>query len=339
VFKNEEVMSKVSDVWTKIQGLFNNALTFIKALIQASIIIITAFWDKWGEDIINIATKAWEFITALLKTSFDLINDLLKVFSALFKGDWEGLWEAVETLFINLWENIKDLFKQAVDLIIVTLQTFINMYIQHWTNLWNTVKDFFVKLWDDIKEKFAQGVRDVVASAIQLATDIITALKDLPNKALNIANDLIQGLVNGIKNGASKVVQAAKDMARNVWKSITDVFDMHSPSRLAIRVFQKDFAEEGIGAGILKGIPKVVSDTKKLGNSIMDALDTDIGISTSVAGNGVAKGMRATSATSGNVTYNININNPTVRNDSDIKKISQSIYKTIFASNRAEGVI
>ena len=61
-------------------------------------------------------------------------------------------------------------------------------------------------------------------------------------------------------------------MASSVWNTITGAFDMHSPSRLALRVFQKDFAEEGIGQGILKGIPGVSEDTKRMSESIVGVM-------------------------------------------------------------------
>lgn len=63
------------------------------------------------------------------------------------------------------------------------------------------------------------------------------------------------------------IVKAAKNMANSVWSTITSAFDMHSPSRLALRVSQKDFAEEGIGQGILKGIFEVIRDTKRMSES------------------------------------------------------------------------
>ena len=87
-----------------------------------------------------------------------------------------------------------------------------------------------------------------------------------------IGANLFAGIAKGISNGVGAVVKAAKNMASSIWNSITGAFDMHSPSRLAIKVFKKDFVEKGIGSGILKGIPEVVRDTKEMSQSIIGAM-------------------------------------------------------------------
>lgn len=189
VFKNEETMKTISEVWNKIKELFSNALEFISSLIQLTVTVITQFWDKWGSDIINIASNTWEFIKSVLKGAFDFINDLLKVFAALFEGDWEKLWEAVKELFVNLWDNLIEILDNHTEMINSAIDGFGKLLQDAWELIWLGIKTYFETLWNDIITWFNFAVLEPVKLVQGIGTKLYNAGKE-------IFNSLWQGIKN-----------------------------------------------------------------------------------------------------------------------------------------------
>ncbi len=60
------------------------------------------------------------------------------------------------------------------------------------------------------------------------------ALSELGGAAWSAASSLVDGLVNGIKNGAGRVVEAVKSLGTSAVKSLNDALGNHSPSRYAL---------------------------------------------------------------------------------------------------------
>lgn len=120
----------------------------------------------------------------------------------------------------------------------------------------------------------SMGLIEAIPKLMEATPKLVKAIIDVFRNTNwgEVGLNLVKGIATGIANGVGSVVQAAKNMANSVWNSITSAFDMHSPSRLAIRVFQRDFVEKGIGQGILKGIPEVVRDTKQMSECIVGAM-------------------------------------------------------------------
>ena len=71
-----------------------------------------------------------------------------------------------------------------------------------------------VKHWDDVKTFFA----------------------NLATGAWQAATDFVDGLVGGLVANVSRVVDAAKNLGKSAWEALRNVWDSHSPSRLAFKL-------------------------------------------------------------------------------------------------------
>jgi hypothetical protein len=81
--------------------------------------------------------------------------------------------------------------------------------------------------------------------------------------ALSAAGDFVDGLATGIKNGALKVVQAAKDLAGGAVDAVTGLFKSHSPSLVMQNIGDSGFSG-GLAAGISAGAPDVAASASKV---------------------------------------------------------------------------
>lgn len=134
----------------------------------------------------------------------------------------------------------------------------------------------------------AEGIEAVK----KLLDDLITGANEWMSldKWRQIGQDAIQGLINGIKDLAGSAIQSAKNIAKDIWDSITGFNDSHSPSKLYEGEGQNNVNGLIIGALSLK---KNVSDAySDVGKEAVNAMSTAFAGLSSVANSDVQPTIR-----------------------------------------------
>ena len=133
------------------------------------------------------------------------------------------------------------------------------------------IGDFLVKLRDatDFSKLFSKAL-DKVSPYLRKFSDgfkdWIQGLKD----ADNIPKYILEGLVNGLKNGGKKVVGTIIQIGKDMLSGIKSVLGIHSPSVEFYKV--GDFSMTGWFNGIQNGVSKLLELIKSIGSSILDAV-------------------------------------------------------------------
>lgn len=91
-----------------------------------------------------------------------------------------------------------------------------------------------------------------------------------------IAQDFIQGIIQGITGKKLSVGKAIAGVGDTMNKAIKESLDAHSPSRVMIGVGQDVTA--GLEIGMEKGSPSVATTAKNLGNSAIDGISQSGGV-------------------------------------------------------------
>lgn len=133
------------------------------------------------------------------------------------------------------------------------------------------IGDFLVKLRDvtDFSKLFSKAL-DKVSPYLRKFSDgfkdWIQGLKD----ADNIPKYILEGLVNGLKNGGKEVVDTIIQIGKDMLSGIKSVLGIHSPSVEFYKV--GDFSMTGWFNGIQNGVSKLLELIKSIGSSILDAV-------------------------------------------------------------------
>lgn len=133
------------------------------------------------------------------------------------------------------------------------------------------IGDFLVKLRDvtDFSKLFSKAL-DKVSPYLRKFSDgfkdWIQGLKD----ADNIPKYILEGLVNGLKNGGKEVVGTIIQIGKDMLSGIKSVLGIHSPSVEFYKV--GDFSMTGWFNGIQNGVSKLLELIKSIGSSILDAV-------------------------------------------------------------------
>ena len=106
----------------------------------------------------------------------------------------------------------------------------------------------------------------LLISKIQELGGIGKFLEKLPEMLSTIGNNMMTGLVKGIQEGATKVINFIKDVGRNIVTSLKNILGIHSPSTVMY----------GIGENICLGLANGIEDNKSAVQLAMDNLAKDI---------------------------------------------------------------
>ena len=154
-------------------------------------------------------------------------------------------WDELKVKAAAIWQSIKDSISVKVE---AAKQAIVNT--------WNAAKTATVNTFNGI------------------ADSIVTTLKELPSRMLQIGKDIVNGLIDGIKEGASGVATAIGSMASSAVAKAKSVLDIRSPSRVMKKVGEQ--TAEGMANGIKKGKKAVVTEAQKMAAEAVKAVKDGI---------------------------------------------------------------
>lgn len=155
----------------------------------------------------------------------------------------------------------------------------------------------FVSLWGALVQ-----TDDAIMGAVGAAVD---ALRSAWASVMDIGGRIMQGLAQGIRNGAGAVYDAVAGVGDRILQSLKDKLGIASPSRRGIEL--GGFFAAGVGLGIDRGAQGVMRASAALGGAAEDAFSPRAQL-----GSGASTGSGGGGA-SASVSVQINVSLPNVR--------------------------
>ncbi|WP_413190942.1 phage tail tape measure protein [Psychrobacter sp. AT9] len=185
-------------------------------------------------------TAAFALLTSPITATILVITALVAAGVYLYRN-----WDEIKAKAAEVWEGIKTTVANKIE---ATKQAVIDK--------WNTLKSMTVNKFNEIKNS------------------ISSALNALPTKMLQIGKQIVDGLINGIKAGASSVVSAIGNMASSAVAKAKSVLNIRSPSRVMKTVGEQ--TAEGMAVGIKKGTKTVVAEAQRMAEQAAKAVEDGI---------------------------------------------------------------
>ncbi|MDP4545899.1 phage tail tape measure protein [Psychrobacter faecalis] len=138
----------------------------------------------------------------------------------------------------------------------------------------NKIKSYVLNTVATMQAAWDRGVANTRAAIINIKNSIVTTLKELPGRMLQVGRDIVNGLIDGIKQGASGVATAIGSMASSAVAKAKSVLDIRSPSRVMKKVGEQ--TAEGMALGIKKGKKAVVTEAQRMAQQAIQAVEDGI---------------------------------------------------------------
>lgn len=235
-----DAMPSVMDAFDKFDAAVGPTMEGIGSTINTVVTFVNDLWSQFGSAIDEDAIGPLEYWQdwadknlPMVETLFNNILTAIQGFWALFGDD---ILHIVDNTFNTAWTIIDTVMKTIGDIITLALQ----LLTGDWESALTTIEGITERIWETIKTVIGNqldNIRTVITSIDWGAT----------------GNAIIEGIANGISNGAQYIIDAAESAAQSAYEAAKNWLGISSPSTVAADGIGEPFAE-GVGVGALRGL-------------------------------------------------------------------------------------
>lgn len=330
------VKTVITTIWESIKGVFTTVFNVIKTLV-------TTYFNIYKTIIQTVLTIIQMVITTVWNTIKTVITTVLNAIKTIFST----VWNAIKTIISAVVDAIKGLITGNFTAVKNSITTIMNTIKSTISTIWNTIKSTISTVLGAIKGAVTSVFSGIVNAVKSAMVNVLNAVKSgfanvknhimgLASQAFTWGRDLVMGIVNGIRS----CIGAVADAASSVASKIRSFLHFSVPDEGPLTDYESwmpDFMD-GLAKGIEKSRGMIQKAVKDVSADMIISPDVKTGSDLSVAGND-----RNSTEQSGAV-HNISgpliqIQEMSVRNDNDIRKISQELNAMMCAGRRARGLI
>ncbi|MPY46159.1 hypothetical protein FNH04_41530, partial [Streptomyces phyllanthi] len=237
----------------------------------------------------DVISRTMNFVRPIIERYWPRISEVIMKAVNL-------IWTGVKTYFTLLWTFWKTVF----DAVVAIVRFGINMvvsYIQGVKRVYTIVRDAFTQAKNAVSDR----ISSVIGFVKELPGKITSQLSGLAGRLKTMGGDIIQGLINGIRDKAGALVSTVRNFVIDkIPGPIRSALGISSPSKLMMG-FGRDVGE-GLALGI-EGTGNRVSGAA--GRLATATARSAIGPGYSLAGTAARSALRPGGATTAPVTVNV----------------------------------
>lgn len=209
--------------------------TIIPILVEALPQIINSIVTALITAIPQIINAGIQLLTAIIGALPDIIKTIVdalpEIISNIITGLLNALPQLIEagiTLFLALIEALPEIIIAIVEALPQIIDGIINGLLSALPQLIDAGVQLFVALIENTP-KIIMGICEHIPEII---TGIVNGFASLFDKMCEIGGNILEGLWQGICDGAEWLWNCISGFCEDLWGNITEFFGIHSPSRL-----------------------------------------------------------------------------------------------------------
>jgi phage-related minor tail protein len=339
--------------WEPIKEFFAKLWDGIKQVFETTINAVASFLSSSWETIKNVTSTVWNGIKDFFSQSWNAIKQVFETtingVSSFLTNAWNTIsstaktvWNGIVSFFTSTWNTIKTTFQTVLTTVSNLVQTIWNGIKNTTSNVFNTIKNTISNVWNGIKS----AVNSAINAVKNVVSSVWSAIKNTTSNVWNSIKNFVINPVDAIKNVVPAAFESMKNKIASVWEKVKGV--IKAPLNAIISTINSfisrlnglkipDWVPGVGGKGInIPKIPMLAKGTSFFpgGYAIVGEQGpelVELPRGSKVYPNSQTKNMLGS-------TIAINIQNMTVRDDSDIQKISRELYLMIERSKRSRGL-
>ena len=215
----KSIPAMINSIKTALQGLTSGTIIGLIATLVTSLIYFFTQTETGKELWSNFVT--W-------------IKQMLEKLSIW----WDETWTGISEFFSNTWNGIRDFFTNTWNTISTTVMNVVNSISEFLANAWNTIKTTILNAmervkqtindaWTKIKEFFVNGVenikntlKDIGSKIAQPFSKVYDKVKTALGNVWNIGVEIADSIISGLANLGQRIWQAVKSAIDWAWQQV-----------------------------------------------------------------------------------------------------------------------
>lgn len=283
-----------------INGITNAIPSLIEAIIALFPVITTALLENLPLIIEAGLNLLIALITGIVQAIPQLIAMLPQIITTIVSTLASMLPQIIEagiTLLNSLISGIVQAIPQLIAALPQIISSIVNTLIQNLPQI--------ISAGIQLLGALISGLIQAIPSLIAAIPQIVKAIFDT-FKAINwgeLGKNIIDGVINGVKNAASSLINVFKDLASSALDAVKDFFGIHSPSTV-----MRDQVGKMLPAGMAEGVEEGMDDEeerirKAMEGGVPTTIDSYINTKVNAPSTG-------TTTAAGGFVQNVTINSP-----------------------------
>lgn len=299
--------SLISGITQTIPTLITEIIGLIPLIVQAIMENLPFIVEAGLNLLLSLVSGIAQAIPQLVEMLPTIIDTIVSNLVAMFPTILDTGTQLLDSLITGIVQAIPKLVAALPQVIVSAVNTIIR-------NLPKIIQAG-IELIGSLISGIIRAIPTLLAALPQVFSAIINAFKEID--WLDLGKNLIDGVINGIKNAASSLINVFKDLAKQALDAIKNFFGIHSPSSV-----MRDEVGKMLPAGMADGVEEGMDEEEK---RIQESMKR--GVPTTIdgyikSGRGRAGG-EAVEAQAGGFVQNLTINSPRELNPSETARLNR----------------
>ena len=285
-----KVVETLRNVASAFGGIIDAAKGFYEAYVPIVLQVVGALVKNWSK-IQPYIKSIWTSVSEIIIGVLNIIANVVRKVTAVVKFIWNKWGSDILTFVIRVFNGVLQTISGVLKVISGVVKFVLAVLKGDWSGAWSAIKQIVSGAIQAIKGVISVGM-SVVKGTFSGAWGAIKAVFSGAGSFLrNAGENMINGLIGGIKSMASRAARAASDAVGDAINAAKRKLGIASPSK----VFK------GIGKNVVLGLAGGLKDTGIVARA------ADRLASTTIGAYGTGFSSPALAAAGSGATYNVTI--------------------------------
>lgn len=240
------VQSVASTVMGALRSLVSAGMSAVRSLVSSGINLVRSVFSAGMNAVRSVASSVWGAIRAVFSSAIAFVRSIVTAGVNGVRSVFTSGMALVRTVVTSGMTVVRSVFAAAM--------AFLRSSV---SSAMSTLRSLFSSGMTQVNTAVRTGITNVMSKVREIPGKIKSGLGNLGALLFGAGQDVIRGLMDGIKAMAGRAVETAKNVARGAVQGVKGFLGIASPSRVFMEI------GHDTGAGLVKGLGQMESPVAK----------------------------------------------------------------------------